>query len=93
MAMTKSYSYRMNSDDHDHAQAVLKSLGLDSTTAIKIFFKQVIAQQGLPFPVRKTNPEISAEMEKDILDSEKEYKKGNYKTFSNVENLLNDLKK
>lgn len=82
----------MSEKDHDNVQSILTSLGLDTTTAIKIFFKQVEQANGLPFSVTLDNPEITPEMANDIRVSDEEYEKGDYKSFDNVEDLLRDLK-
>lgn len=60
---TKSYSYRMNSSDHDNATKILSDLGLDTSTAIRIFFKMVEQKNGLPFDVTLQNPEIAHDIE------------------------------
>jgi DNA-damage-inducible protein J len=35
--------------------AIFKSLGLNSTDAIRLFYRQVVLRQGLPFPVEIPN--------------------------------------
>lgn len=35
------------------ARKILEDLGLDATTAVNMFFSQVIAVRGLPFPVQQ----------------------------------------
>ena len=42
---------RVDNEVKAKAQDVFSSLGLDMTTAINIFLRQAIRQQGLPFPV------------------------------------------
>jgi DNA-damage-inducible protein J len=39
------------------AEAVLDKIGLSTTDAVTIFFKQVVAQKGMPFPVKIPNRE------------------------------------
>jgi DNA-damage-inducible protein J len=39
------------------AEAVLEKIGLSTTDAVTIFFKQVVAQKGMPFPVKIPNRE------------------------------------
>lgn len=39
------------------AEAVLDKIGLSTTDALTIFFKQVVAQKGMPFPVNIPNRE------------------------------------
>jgi DNA-damage-inducible protein J len=47
---------RVDSDIKAQAQDILASLGLDMTTAINIFLRQAIRQQGIPFAI-STQPE------------------------------------
>jgi DNA-damage-inducible protein J len=39
------------------AEAVLDKIGLSTTDALTIFFKQVVAHKGMPFPVKIPNRE------------------------------------
>jgi DNA-damage-inducible protein J len=40
-----------------NAEAVLDKIGLSTTEAVTIFLKQVVAQKGIPFPVKIPNRE------------------------------------
>ena len=40
---------RVDSDVKSGAQNILASLGLDMTTAVNVFLRQVIRQRGIPF--------------------------------------------
>ena len=42
---------------------LLKELGLSSTQAIRLFYKQIELQKGLPFPVRIPNKETEETFE------------------------------
>jgi len=46
----------------EQSTEVLASLGLDMSDAIRLFLRQVIEVRGLPFEVRKPNPETVAAM-------------------------------
>ena len=50
MAIT-NINIRIDSEVKSKAQEVLDSLGLDMTTAINIFLRQAIWQQGIPFSI------------------------------------------
>ena len=45
------------------AESVLNRLGLSASDAIRLFYKQVVLQQGLPFQVVITNPETLEALE------------------------------
>ena len=50
-ANTANINIRVDSDIKSEAQNVFLSLGLDMTTAINIFLRQVIQRRGIPFAV------------------------------------------
>ena len=50
MTRTKSnVNVKIDSDIKEHATALLVRMGLDQTTAIDMFFRQIIAERRLPF--------------------------------------------
>jgi DNA-damage-inducible protein J len=55
MSMT-NINIRVDSNIKSQAQDVLALLGLDMTTAINIFLRQMIRQHGIPFVIT-TEPE------------------------------------
>lgn len=58
MPKTAAISVRVDEELKTQAETVFQALGLTSSQAITIFYKQVSLQQGLPFAVRL--PEKSA---------------------------------
>ena len=54
-------------------EKILESLGLDMTTAVRMFLYRVEMDQGLPFPVRKnlTVNGFTPEFEEEVLRIEK----------------------
>ncbi len=55
MAKTAVLSARIDPELKSEAEKVFKQLGLNTTQAITMFFKQVELQQGLPFEIRIPN--------------------------------------
>jgi DNA-damage-inducible protein J len=53
---------RIEPDLKEQSTVVLASLGLDMSDAIRLFLRQVVAVQGLPFEVRKPAPATVAAM-------------------------------
>lgn len=53
--MAHTYSYRADSKDHDEVKRILDNLGLDMSTSIKMYFKQIIRHNGIPFSVTNSN--------------------------------------
>jgi len=57
MAKTALISARTERDMKEEVEVILKALGLSTTEAINIFFRQVKMRKGLPFPVESPNEE------------------------------------
>ncbi len=53
-----STTIRTDSDIKSQAQQIFTSMGMDMSTAINIFFHQVIRKNGLPFEVVATTPNL-----------------------------------
>ncbi len=69
------------------AQELFAALGLDLSTAINIYLKKAIAEQGIPFEVSRDMP--NAVTAKAIADSEKG--EDVYGPFDSVEALMEAL--
>ena len=52
---TATIRARVEPDLKDKAEKVLQRVGLSATEAITLFYKQVVLNRGLPFPVRVPN--------------------------------------
>ena len=51
-----SMTIRMNKEIKQEAQEIFSALGMDMTTAINVFLRQVIRVGGFPFDVRLKEP-------------------------------------
>ncbi|MBU0459057.1 type II toxin-antitoxin system RelB/DinJ family antitoxin [Patescibacteria group bacterium] len=82
---------RVSDEDKAEAEKVLKALGIDLTTAIRVYLKRITVDGGIPFPVnnRLTVNGFTPEFEAEVLEAEKDIKGS--KTFDNVEDLMKDL--
>ena len=60
MARTAMINARTERELKEEVEGILKSLGLSTTEAINIFFRQVKLRRGLPFPVEIPNDETMA---------------------------------
>ena len=54
--LTEQVSFRIDAESKAAAEAVLKKLGLSTTDAMRMFFKQIERHQGLPFEARVASP-------------------------------------
>ena len=76
---------RIEPDLKENATRVLASCGLNVSDAIRLFLRQVVAQNGLPFEVKAPNAVTRAAMEE--ADSD------NLPRFGSVQELFDDLEK
>ncbi len=84
MAKTTTISARIDPNIKKQAEQVFKELGLTSSQAITLFYKQVELQQGLPFIVKIPNDLTAKTLEAARSQS-------NIESFNTVEDLFDDL--
>lgn len=72
------------------AQIMLAELGLDLSTAINIFLKQMLYEGGIPFYITRKSPNIKTleaiEESKKILQNPEEYK-----SYTDVDSMMKDI--
>lgn len=74
---------RIDKKEKEQLKELYGDLGMDLTTAVKLFFKQSLVKNGLPFrPTRNNHIDILARQEAES---------GKLKTYDNVEDLMADL--
>ncbi len=78
---------RVDSEVKNSAKKVFSELGLDLTTAVNIFLRQSIRENGIPFDLRLNIP--NEETKKAIKESEQGI--GMSKSFKTAKDLFNDL--
>ena len=76
---------RIEPDLKENATRILAACGLNVSDAVRLFLRQVVAQNGLPFEVKAPNAITRAAME--------EAASGNLPRFSSVQELFDDLEK
>lgn len=62
MPKTATIRARVEPELKHEAEAMLEELGLSPTTAITLFYRQVVRQRGLPLELRVPNAETRAAM-------------------------------
>ena len=74
MAKTANLCTRIDPQLKEQAEYILNSLGLPPSSAITMFYKQVVLQQGLPFDVQLNyrKPLDISSVSKDKLNAELE---------------------
>ncbi|KAF0107840.1 MAG: DNA-damage-inducible protein J [Anaerolineaceae bacterium] len=84
MTKTAAITVRLNPQVKKDAQIVLDELGLTTTQAVSLFFKQISLNKGLPFAVEIPNEETIQAIEDGL-------NKRNVKTFEDAEAALDYL--
>lgn len=72
---------RIDDETKDESKEILESLGLDLSTGIKVFLKQVIARNGIPFELTLNELDMS------ILQMDS----GNTRSVKNIKTLMDEL--
>ncbi len=91
MSKTANLYVRIEPDIKEQAEQILSALGITASNAIKMFYKQIILQNGLPFELKLpentvlnfeklSEQEIDRELQKGIDDVES----GNVKPVKQV---------
>jgi len=77
------FTMRIDKGEKDQLKELYGDMGMDLTTAVKLFFKQSLVKNGLPFrPTREKTINILARQEAE---------ENNLKAFDNVDDLLAEL--
>ncbi len=84
-----STTIRTDLDAKKKVQQIFSSLGMDMSTAVNIFFHQVIRSNGLPFDVVMDTP--NAETIKAMQEVDDMIRNGTGKAFGSVEELFEEL--
>ncbi len=83
--MNNTITVRVDSNTKEKANRVFKEVGLDMSTAVNIFLKQVIRSNGIPFQISADIPN------KATIDAFKEIDAGGGKVFDSIDALMEDL--
>ena len=92
MEATSAINVQVNAKDKKEATIILKNLGLNMSTAINMFLKQIIKNDGIPFEVK--NPKPTKELLEALQEGEdiiKDIKDGKRKGYNNMDELIKAL--
>ena len=81
---------RVDVDTKKKAEELFDSLGLDTTTAIRLFLKQSINQQRIPFEIVPPQENFSKKTLAAIEDAKKISRDPTVKSYSSAKELLAD---
>ena len=85
MGTTKTATARalLDPEVKEQAEAILKELGLSVSKSFELFYRQVIAQRGLPFELQVPNEKTMKAIENS--------RQGKGKTYTSPQELFDDL--
>jgi DNA-damage-inducible protein J len=86
MAKTQTISARIDPDLKENAEGIFNSLGLTTSQAITLFYRQVELAAGLPFPVKLPVP--NEETMRAIQDARRGY---NLSGPASVDDMFDEL--
>ena len=84
MAKTAMTHARLTPEIKEKAETILKELGISISAAYEMFYRQIIAHQGIPFDLRIPN--------KNTLQAMREARDGKGERYDSVEKMFEDLK-
>lgn len=89
MAST-NVTIRMDTEVKKEAEELFNDLGLNLTSAINMFIRKAIAEQGIPFEVRKA-VNYNSETIQAMLEADKIAHDNTIKGYSNLDELFKEL--
>ena len=90
MAKTDTLNIRIEPELKKEVEMTLNDLGMNIADAVTIFLKQVVMTDSIPFIIKK--PKFSNEMIEAIKEADEMLKNPDkYKSFDNVDDLMEDL--
>ena len=90
MAKTDTINIRIEPKLKKEVESTLNDLGMNIADAVTVFFKQIVMTESIPFAIKK--PKYNKETI-EAINEEKKKKKNpeKYKSYNNVEELMEDL--
>lgn len=85
---------RIDGKTKKSAKKVLNKIGMDMSSAVKVYMKQIVITQGLPFQLLTENG-LTIQQEQEILKASEEAKQGKniHGPFNSAEELIKELRK
>ena len=83
--MTTTLSIRIEEKTKREANKTFAALGLDMSSAVKMFLNQVVIEQGIPFKPSRTPKQIRMEWDKEAKEAKKT------KGYKNADELFKAL--
>jgi len=88
---TINMSFRVNKDLKEQADELFKKLGLNTSTAVNMFFNQCVREQGIPFVASVKTPAPSSELMKSLKEAEQIVNDENRKGYNTINDFMRSL--
>ncbi len=88
---TTNISIRMDTELKAQAEVLFEELGMNISTAFNIFVRQSLRERGIPFTITECPP--NKETLSALLEAERIAKDSNVKGYTDIEDLLAELKR
>jgi len=82
---TKSISFRIDEELKDAADVILNDIGLNMTSALTLFLKQVVNKHAIPFTLEASDSFYSIENQMKLEQRLREYNQGKYTEHELIE--------
>jgi len=89
MSSKDTIQIRIDSKTKEAARKTLDGIGLDMSSAVKLFLTNVVNRNGIPLDLRTENGFTLAQEQALLLETEEAKKSA--KRFASVDSLMNDL--
>ncbi len=85
-----STNISLDADTKSKAQVMLADLGMDLSTAVNIFLKQMLYEGGIPFAITREIPnKLTREAMKEAQEMSRHPEK--YKKYDNVDSMMGEI--
>jgi len=91
MSKQNTIQIRIDKDVKEKARKTLNNLGLDMSSAVKLFLTNVVNRQGIPLDLRTENG-FTLQQEQAFLDEVEEAKQSS-RRYATVDALMKDLER
>ena len=83
MSETATVSFRTDPKVKEEAKALYESMGMDLSTALNVFLRQSIRDNGMPFKITREQPES--------IEARRQTEAHEGRSFTSSESLMKDL--
>lgn len=86
---TANINVRVDSELKKESEELFKDLGLNMSTAITMFLKSAVSYNGIPFDIKRTEP--NSETKAALAEYESMKKPGAYKHYHSFDDMLREV--